>query len=76
MNHHKLFGSGLTAVNEVRRRAVFFLEDIVVFFYLLMVRVNNVFGVKFLVPVRFLMNIFCSKFLHDEFHVKVRQRIP
>ena len=33
VNHHKLLVSGLTAVNEVRKRIVYILDEIIVFFY-------------------------------------------
>ena len=36
-----------------------------------------VFEVKFLVPIRFLMKVFCSNiFLNRSFHVGVGQKIP
>ena len=31
--NHESYGSGLTAVTEVRKRLVYMLDDIIVFFY-------------------------------------------
>ena len=58
--HDKLFGSGQTAVNEVCRYLVYILDDIYIYIYIFVTMYiqYTVFGVKFLVPAKFLIKYF------------------
>ena len=75
VNHHNTFGLGWTAVNEVHKRIVVLVDDI---FFSFLRCIYDI--VRLMLNSRFLpifwWKDFVMLFLHNDFHIRVRWRIP